>query len=424
VSGPLEGVRVLELSQIIAAPFCGLLLADMGADVIKVEPVGGEPWRIFAQFLPGESKTYIALNRGKRSLPLDITNPEAQAIIHKMIPEIDVVLLNFRPDVPARCNIDYATLSAINQRLIYCENTAFGREGPDSYRPGYDIIIQAMSGLMAADNKTLNGVPQVVSATAIADYTTGVTMAWGITAALLAREKTGRGQRVEASLLATSLAVQSSSTTFIDALDSAWQPKFLADLQAARDRGATWEEVAALHIAARPTQTVGNIYYRTYKTKDSYMAVGCLSNSLRLKLLGVLGLKDQRFEDPAWNPATESAKAAGEQLIAEAEALFQTRTTAEWLKLLDTAGVPSGPVRFAEELADDPQVKANGMTVEIEHELAGHMRTFGPTLKMSDTPLSASKPSPVLGAHTDEILHGLGFDATAIAGLRANGVVQ
>ena len=193
MGGALEGVKVIEFSQIIAAPFCGMLLTDMGADVIKVEPPEGEPWRLLTQFIPLESKTFISLNRGKRSLPLDITAAEGQRIVHQLIPETDVVIVNYRPDVPYRYKIDYETLAAINPRLVYCENTAFGRQGPDSYRPGYDIIIQAMSGLMAAENKVVGGVPQYVSSTAVADFATGIMMAWGITAAVLAREKSGRG---------------------------------------------------------------------------------------------------------------------------------------------------------------------------------------------------------------------------------------
>ena len=197
MAGALEGVRVVEFSQIIAAPFCGMLLSDMGADVIKVEPPEGEPWRVFAQFIPLESKTFISLNRGKRSLPLDLTKPEGQRIAQQLAARADVVIVNYRPDVPAKMGIDYETLAALNPRLIYCENTAFGRRGPDSYRPGYDIVIQAMTGLMAANNKTLNGVPQVPPLAA-ADFATGITMAWAICAALYARERTGRGQKIEA----------------------------------------------------------------------------------------------------------------------------------------------------------------------------------------------------------------------------------
>ena len=208
--GPLHGIRILEFTQIIAGPFGGMMLADMGADVIKIEPIEGEPWRLALQFIPGESKTYMSLNRGKRSLPLDLAKPEAARIIREMIPEVDVVIINARPDVPAKLGIDYETLSAINPRLIYCDNTAFGRKGPDSYRPGYDLIIQAMSGLMAAEGKIVDGVPRMITSTAVADFATGIAVAWGVCAALFHRERSGKGQMVETTLLATALGVQTS----------------------------------------------------------------------------------------------------------------------------------------------------------------------------------------------------------------------
>jgi CoA:oxalate CoA-transferase len=424
VPGALDGIRVLEFSQIIAAPFCGMLLSDMGAGVIKVEPPEGEAWRLFAQFIPLESKTFISLNRGKKSLPLDISSPDAQRIIHKLVEDVDVVVVNYRPDVPARFGIDYETLSAINPRLVYCENTAFGRLGPDSERPGYDIIIQAMSGLMASENKVLNGVPQVVSATAVADFATGIMMAYGITAALLAREKTGRGQKVEAALLASALAVQTSSFTFIDSYDTGWMPGFLEQLEEARQQGATWEEMAALRMGAMPVQAIGNIYYRTYKTRDSYMAVGCLSQSLRRKMASALQISDPRLQDPNLDLTSEEVRATLTRLVEEVEALFETRTTAEWLALLDAAGVPAGPVRFVQELFDDPQVQANDLVVELEHPLAGPLRMVGPPLKMSDTPPRAQSASPPLGQDTDAILTSLGYSVEEIEDLRSRGVTR
>ena len=422
--GALDGYRVLEFSQIIAAPFCGMLLADMGAEVIKVEPPDGEPWRLFAQFIPLESRMFISLNRGKKSLPLDITSTEGQKIVHELIRDIDVVIVNYRPDVPYRCGIDYETLSGINPRLVYCENTAFGRQGPDSYRPGYDIIIQAMSGLMASENKVLNGVPQVISATAVGDFATGIMMAYGITAALLARGKTGKGQKVEAALLATALAVQTSSFTSIDAVDAAWLPGFLEDLHAARERGASFEEIAELRTGAMPVQAVGNIYYRTYKTHDSYLAVGCLSLGLRRKMAAALQIDDPRVHNPALDVTDPAVRERLARLVEEVEALFETRTTAEWLKLLDAAGVPSGPVRFVQELFDDPQVQANGFVTELEHPLAGRLRMVGPTLKMSETPVEVKSASPPLGQDTEEILSGLGYGAEQIEELRSKGITR
>jgi formyl-CoA transferase len=207
--------------------------------------------------------------------------------------------------VPAKVGIDYETLAALNPRLIYCENTAFGRQGPDSYRPGYDIIIQAMSGLMAGINKTLNGVPQV-PALAAADFSTGITMAWSISAALYARERTGKGQKIEASLLASALAIQTGRFMSVEAYDSQWMPQFLDDLHAARERGATWDELVEIQTNARAlTVSPGNVYYRTYKTADGYMAVGCLSASLRRKMARALDLDDPRIDNPSFDPLAD-----------------------------------------------------------------------------------------------------------------------
>ena len=208
--GPLDGINILEFTQIIAAPFGGMLLSDMGANVIKVEPVEGEPWRLHSQFLPKESRTYMGLNRGKKSLPLNLKDPKAITILQKLINTIDVVIINARPDVPKRLGIDYEALSAINPQIIYCDNTAFGRKGPNSHRPGYDIVVQAVSGLLAADNKIADGIPQQVSATAVADYGTGIAIAWSICAALFSRERTGKGQKIDTTLLGTALAMQGS----------------------------------------------------------------------------------------------------------------------------------------------------------------------------------------------------------------------
>ena len=424
MAGALDGVRVLEFSQVVAAPFCGMLLGDMGADVIKIEPPNGEPWRHLGQILPFESKPFMSLNRGKRSLPLDLTAPEGRRIVHELTRAADVVITNYRPDVACRHAFDYETLSALNPRLVYCENTAFGRRGPDSHRPGYDLIVQAMSGMLAAENKVAAGVPQPISSTTLNDYVAGSLMAWGITGALYARERTGRGQKVEATLLGAALAMQTMSFNYVAAYDVAWMPAMLEQLRAAQASGAGWATLAAIRESAPIRGATGPIYYRTYQTLDAFIAVGCLSHPLRRKLLDALGLRDGRFDDPAWDPTTPDAKVHDRALIAAAEALFAARTTAEWLALFDRAGIPAGPVRFLEEMFDDPQVLANDLAVELEHSLAGSMRMVGTPITMSDTPTSARSASPVLGEHTDALLAELGYDEAAVTDLRTRGVVR
>ena len=211
-SGPLAGVKVLEFTQIIAGPFCCMILSDMGAEVTKFEPVEGEPWRLFAELVPKESRTFASLNRGKKGVAMDMRLPEAKAAIHELVKGTDVVVINYRPGVAESLGIDYDTLSAINPKVIYCENTAFGRKGPLSKRGGYDIVVQALTGLMAGEGKMDGAVPTAAYPAPI-DYATGIQMSNSICAALYYREKTGKGQRIDCTLLGTGLAMQTSQFT-------------------------------------------------------------------------------------------------------------------------------------------------------------------------------------------------------------------
>ncbi len=420
--GPLDGVRILEFTEIIAGPYGGMLLSDMGADVIKVEPPWGEPWRFAQEFVPNESRNFISLNRGKRSLPLDLTKPEGLEIVYKLIPDMDVVIINARPDVPHNLGIDYETLSARNPRLIYCDNTAFGRKGPHSYRPGYDLIVQAMTGLMASEGKVLDGVPQQIQSTAIADYATGITIAWAICAALYHRERTGKGQMVETTLLASALGVQTGRFIQVAAVDDERRKDFLELLGQMRADRRPFDEIHEQY-REKLSPRVGNIYYRTYQASDGVLAIACLSDRLRKRAADLLGLDDIRFQ-PGYDPMSEEARIFGEKLVAQAEVVFLTKTVDEWLKLFDSVGVPAGPVRFVEELLDDEQVIANGLVVELEHSLAGPLKMVGPTLTMSDSPLEVKLASPALGEHTDEILTSLGLGEAEIRSLREGGVTR
>jgi formyl-CoA transferase len=422
-SGPLAGVKVLEFTQIIAGPFCCMILSDMGADVLKFEPVEGEPWRVFNELVPKESRTFASLNRGKKSVAIDMRTPEAREAIHNLVKEVDVVVINYRPGVAENLGIDYVTLSALNPRLIYCENTAFGRKGPLARRGGYDIIVQALTGLMAGEAKMEGDVPTAAYPAPI-DYATGIQMANSISAALYYREKTGKGQRIDCTLLGTSLAMQTSQFTFIDAWDADVIPAMLADVTAARQQMKSFAEQLEARQKYRPGAP-GNVYYRVFQTRDGFIALGALSHSLRRKILEVTGLKDPRFrEDGTFVLAPEGWQEMGPKLVGEAEALYRTKTTDEWGELFEAAGVPAGPVYFVEELFDHPQTAENNLVADIEHELLGHLRMVGPAFQMSESPLAPQGPSPILGADNDETLRHAGLSGERIAALRAAGKLR
>jgi formyl-CoA transferase len=396
--GALEGIRVLEFSEMIAAPLAGMLLGDLGADVIKVEPPGGESWRLMAQFAPGESRAFIALNRNKRAIALDLKTPEGQAVVHRLVPTVDVVIVNYRPDTAATLHIDYETLAPLNERLIYVDNTAVGRRGPSSHRPGYDLIVQAMSGLMATGGRVEDGIPIPLNPPVI-DLATGITIAWAICAALFARERDGVGQKVETTLLATSLLMQGAG--------------FLRG-----ELGPTRARPEGDGVT-RPS----NPYYRTYRTSDSMVSVAALTPIMRRhfeEAVGVVHPLHARRDIPRDSP--EAAELSG-QFVAEVVAVMAQRSTKDWLAAFDAATVPAGPYQSVTELADDPQVLANDMAVGLEHPIAGSITMVGPLVRMSHTPVTARVASPTIGQHNAEILAEAGYSTTEIGDLLARGVV-
>jgi crotonobetainyl-CoA:carnitine CoA-transferase CaiB-like acyl-CoA transferase len=417
MAGALDGIRVLEFSEIIAAPTTGMVLADMGADVIKVEPPWGESWRLNLQFVPLESRGFIAVNRGKRSLPLDMTRPEAREIAHELVKRVDVVLVNYRPDVPAKLGIDYETLSGINPRIVYGEATAFGKEGPHANRPGYDLIAQAVSGLITNDQKFVDGVPSLYQSTPFVDFFTGSALASGVLAALFAREKTGRGQKVETSLLQSAMSLQGLRSMWIEVEDGERQSDFVGDIQRMRQEKRPIGEAIERYNQFQGRKP-GNqrYYYRTYATADGAIAVGCLSTPLRKRLLGVLGIQGDGVIDRTGPGDADDA------IMVRAVRIIAEKTTDEWIAAFDAAGVPAGQVTFAEELWDDPQVLANDMAVELNHSLVGRVRMASPLAKLSDTFVEQRVASPALGEHTDEILGELGYDSERVEALRHSGV--
>jgi crotonobetainyl-CoA:carnitine CoA-transferase CaiB-like acyl-CoA transferase len=326
--------------------------------------------------------------------------------------------------------IDYEALSAINPGLVYVWNTAFGRKGPHAHRPGYDIIIQAYSGIMTSWGSERGGYP-VTMATAIADFTSALTICWAVLAGLYAREKRGKGQLIDTSLLATAMTLQPSRYMAIEDLDRQRLNEQREGVRQARAEATTYPELARKvnevrsRGAAVAVDSPGNIYYRTYQAADGFVAVGALSAALRSKFQRAMEIEDPRYSgDPELAPMTEMGREIGRKLVEVCEAKFRERTVDEWLAHLDNHGVPCGPVLFPEELWDDPQVLANGLLVEVEHATLGRIRMVGPPIQMSDTPPQVQGASPVLGADTDAVLAEVGYSEADLAALREAGVIR
>jgi crotonobetainyl-CoA:carnitine CoA-transferase CaiB-like acyl-CoA transferase len=421
-SGPLVGVKVLEFTQILAGPYACAHLADMGAEVTKVEPPGGEPWRLSQQYMPGESKWFHQLNRGKKSLVLKLDEADAQTVVHRLVPEMDVVVINYRPDVAARLKIDYETLAALNPKLIYVDNTAFGRKGPWAHRPGYDLVAQAASGLMAGEGKVSDsGQPGMIQSTSLADYATGLAMAMGVCAALYRREQSGEGEYIESTLLRTALQFQMERVMRVPLADAANEAR-MANLHALRDGGAAYPELIEAYDPRKVSSAI-NTVYRGYATKDGALAIGALSASLRAKVRKAIGFEFLGVDDPEFDLENADWVERGVQAVAEIEAKMRTKTTEEWMEIFDREGVPASPVNFAEDLPDDPQVIENEMMVELDHELSGPEWQVAPILKFTNAPLAAQGASAPLGRDTDAILERTGYTAEEIGALHERGVI-
>lgn len=422
MEGVLKGVRVLDFSEYIAGPFAGELLADLGADVIKVEPPMGDFWRHTTPVAPGESRGFMGVNKGKRGISLDLKHPSARAILERAVRSADVVLTNYRPGVAARLGVDYEALAAINPRIIYCENTAFGTRGPYSERAGFDLVSQAMTGIMAFEGA--GGLPHPIITTSPTDLAAGMFMAYAVAAALYQRELTGRGQRIETSLFAAGLAIQYRPMFSIERLDQAPRERLLATVARARAAGRRVDEV--LGEQSSRTDVVmrrNNPYYRVFETKDSYIALACLNNRLRRAAARVLEVEDPRVEGDEFDA---DLLGPDESLVLREliSATFTNRTTDEWVELFDAAGVPCGPVRLTAELFDDPQVVADELLVELDHPVMGTVKMANSPLKMSGGETGSRRASPALGQHTREVLGELGFSAEEIAGFEADRTVR
>ncbi len=424
--GPLHGIKVFEVSQIVAGPYCGLNLADLGADVIKVEPPGGEGSRQSGSFVPGESKGFHSLNRGKRSLVVDLRQPAAQELVHRIIAGFDVFVINARPGVPERLRVDYGTLRAIRPDIIHFENTGFGKRGPSALRSGSDAVAQAYSGLLAGDGKVDEfGAPEIITATAPADFHAGLAGAMAISAALFHRERTGEGQHIETSLLQAGMALQGMRIGRLPALDAQTTDVALARMREVQAAGGSYREM----IDARGSlfdvmgRAAARLFYGGYAVKDGGVVIGALTPLNRDQMRRALGVEDDPTAGPDFDSLAPGNRELVDRMLERIRAIFLTKTMDEWIEIFDREGAPISKVNFPEDLADDPQVEAMGYVFDLEHELTGPERMVGPVVTMSGTPTGSDRPSPPLGRHTDEVLREHGVGDAEIAALREAGAI-
>lgn len=372
---PLEGVVVLDLSRVLAAPYTGMILADMGADVIKVERPGkGDDSRAYGPFKNGESVYYMSLNRGKRSITLNMKSEEGKQILKDLVKQADVLVENFRGGTMDKLGLGYDVLKEINPRLIYSACTGFGMTGPYKHDPAYDVIVQGMGGIMSITGQE-GGEPTKVGAS-IGDITAGIFSAVGIMIALYNREKTGKGQLVDVSMLDCQVAIlENAISRYMNA-------------------GVSPKPIGNRHASITPFQSL--------KTKDGYVIVAVGNDTLWQKFCGLIERPDLAA-DPRFttNPLrTENVKVLGEEL----NKTFQTKTMDEWLHILKEGGVPVGPINDVERVIKDPAVIAREMIVTTHHPIAGDVEMAGVPIKLSGTPGSVDAPAPTLGQHTREIL--------------------
>ena len=375
---PLQGIRVLDLSRVLAGPYCTMVLGDLGADVIKVESPEGDETRGWGPpFAAGESAYYLCVNRNKRSIVVDFKTEEGRTILHELIKQSDILVENFRPGTLARFSLDFESASVINPNLLYCSITGFGHNGPLRDKPGYDFMIQAMGGLMSFTGEP-DGEPMKVGV-AVADLFAGQNAVIAILAALQARNLTGKGQHLDISLFDSQLGMLANVAS-----------NYLISGNLPRRYGNAHANI---------------VPYQSFQASDAWIIVAVGNDKQFEKLCEVIGqpelVRDARF---TLNSGRVQYR---EQLLAILKPIFMGRTASEWSSVLENAGIPCGPINTLDKVFAEPQVDAREMLIHMQHEEIGDLRLVGSPFKFSDTPVDYRLPPPRLGEHTQEILREL-----------------
>ncbi|MGJ7457713.1 CaiB/BaiF CoA transferase family protein [Halomonas sp. MA07-2] len=393
---PLERLKVLDVSQIMAGPYCTMVLGDMGAEVIKVEKInGGDDSRQMGPYVNDESTCFSQINRNKKSISLNLKEERAREIFYRLAREADVIVENYRPGVTTSLKIDYDTLKAINPGIIYCSISGYGQTGPYSHRGGFDLVAQGMSGLMSMTGEP--GRRPLKTGVAVYDIGGGITAVYSILAAYIHRMATGEGQHIDIAITECGL------------------PWFTWEAAAFFSEGKVPEPTGWRHRVSAPYQAV--------KARDGYLMLGCANQRTWERFCGDVLARPELMEDPRFITNQDRGRHV-EELEALLESIMADRDVDDWLANCDRAGVPAGPINdFAQAMADEHYL-ARGMVQEMEHPVMGRMKTIGFPSKFSATPSQIRSPAPLFGQHTDEVLSGLGLAPDELATLRDEGCIK
>ncbi|MCD6330114.1 MAG: CoA transferase [Candidatus Cloacimonetes bacterium] len=396
MSKPFEGIKVLDLTRALAGPYCTLVLSDLGAEVVKVEiPQSGDDARQYGPFKNKQSLYFLSLNRAKKSITLNLKAEEGKLIVKDLVKKFDVLVENFRPGTMEKLGLGYNELKEINPRLIYAASSGFGHTGPDSKKPSYDLLAQARGGIMSITGWPDTPPTRVGMSTG--DITAGLFTAIGIGAALYHREKTGVGEKIDVAMLDSQVAILENALA-----------RFQVD-------GVSPTPIGNKHPTVSP--------FQAFMAKDEYFVLPIGNDKLWQKFCHVVG-KEDWANDPRF--VTNAGRNNNmDTLIPMIEKLFLTKKASEWIKLIESAGIPCGPINNIEKVMNDPQVHARNMIVEIDDDVAGTIKIAGNPIKMTSIPEEKKRnPVPKLGEHTAEVLSKyLGYDEKKIAQLKEDGVI-